>query len=412
MGRALAFALLLLVPFTCTTSPPDRPEPLGDEESPLRKARVLIAEDAERVELRAESGISATDGDGAIIGSYPAHQWLTIAPGGEGTFRLGETTLTAEKVTLRLASAGCLTIRLEPGKKRSPPRCYPGTLQLVRTDEGLIDVVNSVDVEQYVACVVAAEVWPTFREEAFRAQAIVARTFLLYQMEQRKDAFYDVKATQSSQVYRGRRDDATGRRATRATKDTRGLTCTWRDGDRDRLFSTYYSAACGGRSQSAAIFGEADNVPPLTGGVKCDYCRIAPGKSYRWGPIRLRRDEVFRRLTSRYPELRSLGQVAKIEVIERTAADRPLRLRLTGSSGDTHDMLAEHFRLAMGGTVIRSTDCDIRLTRKHVIFENGRGFGHGLGLCQWGMQGQALEGKSAAEILRFYFPGSRITRVY
>jgi stage II sporulation protein D len=47
-----------------------------------------------------------------------------------------------------------------------------------------------------------------------------------------------------------------------------------------------------------------------------------------------------------------------------------------------------------------------------VIIENGKGFGHGLGLCQWGAQGQALEGTKAAEILRFYYPGSKLTRVY
>jgi len=52
------------------------------------------------------------------------------------------------------------------------------------------------------------------------------------------------------------------------------------------------------------------------------------------------------------------------------------------------------------------------VTEQHVIFEDGHGFGHGLGLCQWGMQGQALEGKRAGEILRYYYPGSKLTRAY
>jgi stage II sporulation protein D len=87
-------------------------------------------------------------------------------------------------------------------------------------------------------------------------------------------------------------------------------------------------------------------------------------------------------------------------------------LRITGSSGQEHDILAERFRLAIGSRIVRSTDCDIRVLKDEVVFENGRGFGHGLGLCQWGAQGQALEGKRAGEILRFYYPGSRLTRVY
>jgi stage II sporulation protein D len=61
---------------------------------------------------------------------------------------------------------------------------------------------------------------------------------------------------------------------------------------------------------------------------------------------------------------------------------------------------------------VRSTDCDIRLTDTEVIFENGRGWGHGLGLCQWGMEGLARQGRTAADILRVYFPGAKITRVY
>ena len=375
-------------------------------------ARVLIAEQAKQVQVRAAGEISVTDDLGALVGVYPKDRGVTIGLGPTRAFQLADSLAVSETIAVRSMSAGCLSVSIDQVGANPADRCYPGALRLERGPEGRIRIVNLVDVEQYVACVVAGEVWPTFHNEAFRAQAIVARTFLLYQMERRKNASYDVQATQSAQVYQGRRDDTTGRRAARAAKDTRGLACTWRDGDHQRLFSTYYSAACGGLSQSAAIFGEADDIPPLAGGVKCHYCRIAPGKSYRWGPIRLRRKEVLQRLTSRYPALASLGHISDITPIERTTAGRPVRLRLTGSSGHTHDMLAEHFRLAMNGNVIRSTDCDIRLTAKHVIFENGRGFGHGLGLCQWGMQGQALQGKSAAEILRFYYPGSKITRVY
>ena len=61
---------------------------------------------------------------------------------------------------------------------------------------------------------------------------------------------------------------------------------------------------------------------------------------------------------------------------------------------------------------MRSTHCDIRIGEDEVVFENGRGFGHGLGLCQWGGEGQAREGRSAAEIIRFYYPGAKLSRAY
>jgi stage II sporulation protein D len=75
-------------------------------------------------------------------------------------------------------------------------------------------------------------------------------------------------------------------------------------------------------------------------------------------------------------------------------------------------MLAERFRQAIGASLMRSTDCSIKVTGGSVIFENGRGFGHGLGLCQWGMQGMAIAGKQAGEILRHYYPGVRLARVH
>jgi stage II sporulation protein D len=259
---------------------------------------------------------------------------------------------------------------------------------------------------------VANEVWPTFDAEAFRAQAIVARSFVLYQMSRRPNAPFDVSATQGSQVYRGIRPDAVGRRAVEAAEYTRGIVCTWRDRDEDRLFCAYYSAACGGMSQSAALLGPEGDAPPLRGGVKCDNCKIAPGDAYRWGPVRLAADEVLSRLIERYPDLASLGGITAITPLEQTPSGRLISLRITGENGANHDMLAERFRLAVGPTVIRSTDCRIRVKDGEMIFENGKGYGHGLGLCQWGMQGLAQAGKHAPEILRFYYPDAKLTRAY
>ena len=412
-GPAFVLGLLLWGPVACEESPPPAPlEPLVDERCPLRDVRVLLASDAEGIRLRAEGDISLTDTARAVVRGYPGNEGLTVEQGGEGEFLIAGAVVATTAIGLEPTSGEGLFLSIRRRGKWSPETHYPGSLRLILDGEGGFAVINSVDMERYVSIVVAGEVWPTFHEEAYRAQAIVARTFVLYQMERRPDALYDVKATQSSQVYHGVRTDEPGRRAVEATRFTRGLVCTWRDGDQDRLFSTYYSAACGGMSQSAAIFGAADDVPPLAGGVKCDYCRIAPGDSYRWGPVRLNRRDVMRRLAARYSEVASLGRLTGITVLGRTPGGRPVRLRLTGSTGKTHDLLAEHFRLALGPTEIRSTDCRIRLSGDDVVFTRGRGFGHGLGLCQWGMQGQALQGKSAAQILRFYYPGSKLTRVY
>jgi len=150
----------------------------------------------------------------------------------------------------------------------------------------------------------------------------------------------------------------------------------------------------------------------LAGGVKCDYCRDAPRDAYRWGPVTLSLTEVFERATSRNPDLRRLGRLTSVAISRRGASGRPTHILLTGSGGEKHELSAETFRLTLGARRIRSTWCDLDVRRGKVTFSNGRGFGHGVGLCQWGMQGQALVGKEAGEILRFYYPGCAVTRAY
>ena len=386
-----------------------------DAPSPVRLVRVLIGSKVAQCRVRSETPLTLVDSSGRVLGRNSADVLLTIQPGDPHSIRVGSRVIPAESIILEAAEDSPIHLSIEREGKWAEGIDYAGRLRVEVVEAGSIDLVNLVAVEQYVACVVAYEMWPSFAQEAYRVGAIVARTYVLLQMQRRarrEDSAYDIAATEGSQVYRGLRIDGPGRRATEAARDTRGVVCTWRDDGEDRLFSTYYSAVCGGMSQSAAIFGKGDEVPPLRGGVVCDYCKIAPGETYRWGPLRLSCDDVVARLVSRYPELVSLGGIRAIEAIERTPASRPVRLRITGSNGTTHDILAERFRLAMGSRVVRSTDFDIRVEKDEVIFENGRGFGHGLGLCQWGAQGQALAGKRAGEILRYYYPGSRLTRVY
>lgn len=309
-------------------------------------------------------------------------------------------------------SDGAVEVSCERKGGWSVERRYPGTIRIDVVDNGRLDVINYVDVERYVACVVANEVWPTFETEAYRAQAIAARTFVLFQMNRRNSAAHDVSATQGSQVYLGIRTDTPGRRAAEATGSTRGIVLSYSDGDGEHMFCAYYSAACGGMSQSAAIFGPRDAVEPLAGGVRCDYCKIAPGETYRWGPVRMKLSEVRSRLVAANEKLSVLGRIRGVEVCERTASGRPVRIKLIGDKGASHEMLAERFRLALGGAKVRSTDFVLRVKNDTLVFERGRGFGHGLGLCQWGMQGQALLHRRAGEILRYYYPGSKLTRVY
>ncbi len=378
----------------------------------LRPVRVLIASRTREIRIRADGTLSVINADGGAIEALDGSEWLTVSADGSGRLRYGSTTSGFSRLEFRTDADGAVEVSYERKSGWSVERRYPGTIHIGVVDNGRLDVINHVDVESYVACVVANEVWPTFETEAYRAQAIAARTFVLFQMNRRNSAPHDVSATQGSQVYRGIRTDTPGRRAAEAVDFTHGIVLSYSDGDREHMFCAYYSAACGGMSQSAAIFGRRDAVEPLAGGVRCDYCKIAPGETYRWGPVRMKLSEVRSRLVAANGKLSALGRIRDVEVCRRTASGRPERVRLVGDKGALHEMLAERFRLALGGAKVRSTDFVISVKNDTLVFDRGRGFGHGLGMCQWGMQGQALIDRRAGEILRYYYPGSKLTRVY
>lgn len=374
----------------------------------LRPVRVLVADGLFSASVRCASQLTVRRTGGANdSAATSANNALSLRAAPNG-LQVDDRDWPENDVLIE-AKAGPIVL-VTDGQDGAVETAFAGRLRIISGDQ--LQIINEVDLEDYVASVVAGEIWPNFEAEAFRAQAIATRTYVLYHMLRRTGTLYDVAATQSSQVYRGVRTDAVGRMAAEAAQYTRGLVCVWGEKGNERIFCTYYSAACGGMSQSAAPLGAESDIPPLAGGIRCDYCRIAPGQTYRWGPVRMPLREVYSKLCERYPELADIRSIRSIAPGDLTRFGRPLTLKITGSSGTPHEILAERFRLAVAPNAIKSTDCNVKVEGGDVVFEDGKGYGHGLGLCQWGMQGQALVGAKAPEILRHYFPGSRLVRAY
>lgn len=377
-----------------------------------RPIRVLVQSGLKGLRIRADQGGDILDAatQQALLTLSP-RTWAPLACGESGGWTIAGREFSADDLLIRSSSADPIWALTATDPDDSVPLRLPGLVRLDGGDGGAA-LINELDLEDYVACVAAREVRADFHAEAFAAQTILCRTFALCQMRDRETQRYDVIASEGSQVYAGLDDGPAGRKAREAALRTRGLVCVAaRDGCED-IFPTYYSAACGGASQSAWEFVPSQKVEPLRGLVTCDYCRIAPEGVYRWGPVEVDEAAVREALVRRYPELPALGRLKSVEVRSRTELGRPLSLVLTDEAGRCANVLAEHLRLAVGSRLMRSTDCQIRLDGRLLRFDAGQGFGHGLGLCQWGMQGQALSGHKAADILRYYFPGSSLVRAY
>ncbi len=293
-------------------------------------------------------------------------------------------------------------------------RPYRGYLVIKRNGDGFL-VINVVDIESYLRGVLQGELPRYFHPEAFRAQAIVSRTYALYQRYVHgPERSWDVTADTSSQVYRG--VDGEGTKANRAVDATAGIVLAWDSPNGRKIFCTYFSSTCGGMNQDVRNVKGGELIPPLVGGVPCKYC--SSSEWYRWPTVALTPKEITEAvkpwlIRGGYTHAEDLDTIRNVKVVRETPDGRAIRLRLIDKNGLTVDMRAEDFRLLIqNGTQIKSTHFDIAHTESKIVFRNGRGYGHGIGMCQYGAHGMAQRGIKAGKILQHYYPGCVLVKAY
>jgi stage II sporulation protein D len=323
----------------------------------------------------------------------------------------------------------------------------PGTVRAVPVPDspGAVDVVADVPMEDYLPGVVAKELYRDWGLEAFRAQAIAARSFAVCeQAHWAGRRHYDVVAGEASQAWAGAVKDAKPREA---AASTRGMVLAFEG----RVVPAYYSSTCGGTPATAAesiTRNPNHDIPPL---ARAETPAGAPGaccsaaKHYRWKqdfanaavcaqlrrwaaeqlapPDASRAHSIEAEAGTDAPlaDLSRITRIASVEVIAVNAAGRPTRLRLVDQDGRAADMRAEEFRRAIAFAPEGEPAPKDRLRSSHLVrasvqgdrirFE-GHGYGHGAGMCQHGAQSMAQSGRTAAQILATYYPGSTVVRAY
>ncbi|HEG43806.1 MAG TPA: SpoIID/LytB domain-containing protein [Phycisphaerales bacterium] len=283
---------------------------------------------------------------------------------------------------------------------------------IVNRDSKTFDAINVVPAESYLAGVVGAEMPSYWEGEALKAQAIAARTYCLYtKMNSGKDRRWDVKGTQAHQVYDGIKAET--KTVWTAIRQTAGKVLVHKDSEGDeKMFPTFYSSTCGGNSSSCKeVFGK--DFPALVS-VKCNYCRkVAKKGYYRWRTVEYDAKGVSDKIIANYPKLKRLERIEKIET-QQDSSGRIVSVKLIGKNGKTGTLRGEDLRLTIdpSGMKIKSTMCRIVKKNGKFRFLDGKGFGHGVGMCQCGAEGMARKGKSAEDILGYYYVGSKIVRLY
>lgn len=311
-----------------------------------------------------------------------------------------KATVTVYKDKLLLGSAGTYSSRVlivtkSPEALVVNGKKFRGDLAFIKKENGEFSVVNYIDVEDYIKGILyheASHYWPM---EALKVQAIVSRTYAFYQSQGSASLDYDVTSDIYSQVYGGRY--AERQRTNRAVEQTKGSVLTYQG----KIFPTYFHATCAGHTEDASVLWNI-NLTPLRG-VVCEFCRQSP--HFNWHCVLALRD-----IREKLGESgRKVGHINDIAILSRDNSGRVLKLKISSDNKDTN-ISAKDFRNIIGPNIIRSTNFTVKVTGGDAVFE-GVGWGHGVGLCQWGAYFMAKDGYSAEEILNYYYPGTKLLRL-
>lgn len=272
-------------------------------------------------------------------------------------------------------------------------RRYRNIIDIIKTPNQKLLVINVLPLEEYIRGILYHETphrWPL---EALKVQAVAARTYALYRMKTDAKQLFDVTNDIYSQVYGGRNSERY--RANIAVERTQGEVLVY-DGE---ILPAYFSATCGGHTEDVSELWNQD-LAPLKG-VVCDFCKISP--HYRWKK-NFRSKDVQETLVSKG---RSTGLIKDIAVIERNASGRIRTLEITSRDEKKTRISGKDFRQIIGPNVLKSNLYDIEM--KGYYFDAlGKGWGHGVGMCQWGTLGMVKKGYKYDEILLYYYPGVKI----
>ena len=273
-------------------------------------------------------------------------------------------------------------------------RRFRGEIDIIREKNLKLLLVNYVNVEDYVKGVLYHEISHRWPIEAIKAQSVASRTFALYQAKINTHRDYDLTNDMYSQMYGGRTSEKY--KTNKGVDSTTGEVLTYKK----EIFPAYFHATCGGHTEDVSVLWKED-LAPLKG-VKCDFCRKS--KHYRWKK-RLSLKEIEDTLTDKGYNIDS---VEKISIVDRDKSGRILNLKIKGRRTEVL-ISAKDFREIFNPKIIRSTNFEVNISKGNAYFR-GLGWGHGVGMCQWGAYFMAKEGYKYNDILKYYYPGTKIVK--
>jgi stage II sporulation protein D len=364
--------------------PPYSPPPQVKIEKPISKApgmvRILLAEGFDSVHIR---GCRRSQRLDVVLKERELH----LVP------------VTGESHKVREIGSG---FRLEaaPGQfLELGGHRYRGAIEVFINPVEVPVVVNVLPVEDYLRGVVPIELGPVKypQLEAQKAQAVAARTFALKNLGGNARFGFDLRSDQRSQAYLGM--DSEYPLSDRGIRETRGVVAL----HRNELIWALYSSTCGGRTEAYHEIFEGGPIEYLRGGADC-HDEASPYHSWE------ERIQI-RKIQAKLDRYADVGGLKGLEPLRRSKAGRVVEMRFDGENG-VKVLKGIDIRFALGLrsnfiTAMKPIKDASGLVRELIV--QGRGWGHGVGMCQVGAVELAARGVKYGDILKHYYNGIELS---
>lgn len=263
-------------------------------------------------------------------------------------------------------------------------RNYGGAISF-RVNNKKLDIVNRVEMDEYLKGVLPKEMSPSFPMESLKAQALCSRSFAINNYNKFIKNGYNLDDTTRSQVYYGK--DVEEKTTNKAVEETIGQVIKY-DG---KVAETIFCASSGGYTVASSEAWGGNSVPYLIS-------QEDPYSVHPW---------TYELKNSDLKKL-NLTDVFSVN-LDYNNSNRVNNLTFSTSKGDVK-IKATDFRKKIGNTIIKSTLFDVNVIGNKV-FVSGKGYGHGVGMSQYGAVEMAKKGSNYKDIIEFYFPGTNIEKI-
>ncbi len=337
--------------------------------------RVLLGQQS-KVSILMPANHSALFADGTTISSSDtALEWRISVLGNDigietatGIFDTGKDRLILQSNTSYFQYNGKL---------------YRGAAVLLARG-GQVMLVNAVDVEEYVRGVIPLEMPTHWQDEALKAQAVIARTYAIANINSKAD--YDLCDSERCQVYGGATAETP--RGDAAAASTRGLILSYGN----KPARTYFHAESGGFTASSREIWGGD-LPYLT--ARPDPGGVSSPNAWRVTVSQATAQSVINRFVN-------IGTFRSMRVLDRTESNRPSSIEIVGSTGTSKITGTNIYTLARA---LGAKSSMIDVVSSNPLIIEGYGNGHGVGLSQYGARYFAAQGYGYTQILGYYYPG-------